>query len=91
MLTNNLIDNAIKYTPKESPVTIGLSEMNNRIIFQVKDEGKGIVAGEKEKIFTNMSKRAADLLRDDIDMQGPVKVSDMENLIGLVAQDFWRH
>ena len=52
MLTNNLIDNAIKYTSKESPVTIGLSEMNNRIIFQVKDEGKGIVAGEKEKIFT---------------------------------------
>jgi flagellar motor switch protein FliG len=32
----------------------------------------------KEKIFSNMSKRAADLLRDDIDVQGPVKVSDVE-------------
>ena len=52
MLANNLIDNAIKYTAKESPVTIGLSESNNTIIFQVKDEGRGIAAEEKEKIFT---------------------------------------
>ena len=52
MLTNNLIDNAIKYTPREKPVTVILSEANNTIIFQVKDEGRGIAAGEKEKIFT---------------------------------------
>jgi flagellar motor switch protein FliG len=32
----------------------------------------------KDKIFSNMSKRAADLLREDIEVQGPVKVSDVE-------------
>lgn len=52
MLINNLIDNAIKYTVKDTTVTIGLSEMNNTIILQVKDEGKGVAAEEKEKIFT---------------------------------------
>ena len=52
MLVNNLIDNAQKYGPKDSPVTISLSEKNNRIILQVKDMGKGIAAAEKEKIFT---------------------------------------
>ncbi len=52
MLANNLIDNAIKYTAKELPVTISLSEINNSILLQVKDEGKGIAAEEKEKIFT---------------------------------------
>ena len=51
ILMNNLMDNAQKYGPKESPITISLSEKNNRIILQVKDMGKGIVAGEKEKIF----------------------------------------
>jgi K+-sensing histidine kinase KdpD len=51
MLVNNLIDNAQKYGPKDSPVSISLSEKNNRIILQVKDRGKGIAAGEKEKIF----------------------------------------
>jgi flagellar motor switch protein FliG len=45
---------------------------------QLKLALKGTTEGTKEKIFTNMSKRAADLLRDDIDVQGPVKVSDVE-------------
>ncbi len=33
----------------------------------------------KEKIFKNMSKRAAELLRDDLEAKGPVKVSDVES------------
>lgn len=32
----------------------------------------------KEKIFANMSKRAAELLRDDLEAKGPVKLSDVE-------------
>ncbi len=32
----------------------------------------------KEKIFKNMSKRAAEMLRDDLEARGPVKVSDVE-------------
>lgn len=32
----------------------------------------------QEKIFKNMSKRAAELLRDDLENKGPVKVSEVE-------------
>lgn len=32
----------------------------------------------KEKIFTNMSKRAAEMLRDDMEAAAPAKVSDVE-------------
>ena len=32
----------------------------------------------KEKIFTNMSKRASEMLRDDLEARGPVKLSDVE-------------
>ncbi|MFC3907892.1 flagellar motor switch protein FliG [Legionella dresdenensis] len=39
---------------------------------------KGTTEPVKEKIFANMSKRAGDLLREDLEMQGPVKVSDVE-------------
>ncbi len=39
---------------------------------------KGGTEKVKEKIFGNMSKRAGDLLRDDLDAQGPVKLSDVE-------------
>ncbi len=39
---------------------------------------KGADEGIKEKIFKNMSKRASELLRDDLDSKGPVRVSDVE-------------
>lgn len=32
----------------------------------------------REKVFKNMSKRAAEMLRDDLDAQGPVKLSEVE-------------
>ncbi len=40
---------------------------------------KGADDDLKEKIFRNMSKRAAELLRDDLEAKGPVKVSEVEN------------
>lgn len=45
---------------------------------QLKVALKGTTEAAKDKIFTNMSKRAADLLREDIEVQGPVKVSEVE-------------
>ena len=39
---------------------------------------KGADTTVQEKIFKNMSKRAAELLRDDLEAKGPVKVSEVE-------------
>lgn len=39
---------------------------------------KGAEEELKEKIFKNMSKRAAELLRDDLEAKGPVRVSEVE-------------
>ncbi|CAN5281334.1 hypothetical protein BH09BAC2_BH09BAC2_02650 [soil metagenome] len=48
---DNLLDNAIKYSPREEPVIISLNEQNNNICLSVKDTGKGIEDAEKIKIF----------------------------------------
>jgi two-component system sensor histidine kinase CiaH len=48
---NNLIDNAIKYSPKESPIMIQLTQNGQEIHLSVKDEGKGIAEEEKKKVF----------------------------------------
>ncbi len=48
---NNLIDNAIKYSPKETEIIINLLVHNNQTILQVVDNGKGISQLEKQKIF----------------------------------------
>jgi len=39
---------------------------------------KGVDPGLQERFFNNMSERAADILKDDMDAKGPVKVSEVE-------------
>jgi flagellar motor switch protein FliG len=39
---------------------------------------KGASPGLREKFFTNMSKRAAEMMRDDLEAKGPVRVSEVE-------------
>lgn len=51
MLLHNLIDNAHKYAPIETPIEIVLSQHNNQLILQVKDQGVGIPLTERDKVF----------------------------------------
>jgi flagellar motor switch protein FliG len=39
---------------------------------------KGAEPSIREKMFANMSKRAADMLRDDLEVAGPVRVSEVD-------------
>lgn len=48
---NNLLDNALKYSPKDGAVTVTLNESGNQINLQITDEGRGIDNSEKEKVF----------------------------------------
>ncbi|MEM6606856.1 MAG: flagellar motor switch protein FliG, partial [Pseudomonadota bacterium] len=40
---------------------------------------KGVNVDLQEKFFANMSSRAADMLRDDLDAKGPVRLVEVEN------------
>ena len=51
MAVNNLIDNAIKYSAKDSGVTIVLNQQDKHFYLSVKDEGKGIAPADKKKVF----------------------------------------
>ena len=48
---NNLLDNAIKYSGKEDVVLIKVFKEHKKIKLQVIDQGIGVEAAEKEKIF----------------------------------------
>jgi signal transduction histidine kinase len=52
MMINNLLENAIKYSPVKSPITATLKKYRSGIELQVMDEGPGIPDEEKKKIFT---------------------------------------
>lgn len=48
---NNLLDNAVKYSPKESAIVVRTFIKNNQVIVQVIDEGDGIPEAEAQRIF----------------------------------------
>lgn len=50
-LITNLIENAVKYSPKECNITIKLQEQSNAVKLIVADEGVGISNEEKDRIF----------------------------------------
>ena len=51
MLVNNLIENAIKYSPKEKPVLVRIGSSPKFVQLEVIDEGVGVPDEEKNKIF----------------------------------------
>ncbi|MEG0566390.1 MAG: ATP-binding protein, partial [Hungatella sp.] len=47
----NIVDNAIKYTPKDSEIVISTMKKKGKIVVEIADNGEGIPDEEKEKIF----------------------------------------
>ena len=51
MAVNNLLENAVKYTPADKPILLTLDNQNSQAIISVADQGAGISDSEKKKIF----------------------------------------
>jgi K+-sensing histidine kinase KdpD len=48
----NLVDNALKYAPVDTPVEVTGGLDNGEIVFRVADHGAGIPAPERDRLFT---------------------------------------
>ena len=59
----NLIENAVKYSPLDSPITVTCSSAGDSNIVEVQDRGVGIPRAEHEKIFEKFyrGRHAADM------------------------------
>lgn len=47
----NLIDNAGKYAPSGSTITVSVSRLPEEVMVEIKDEGPGIEKGDAERLF----------------------------------------
>jgi PAS domain S-box-containing protein len=65
----NLVDNAVKYTPKGGFVKISIKKNKGMIEFSVQDSGIGIPAGQKERVFGKFF-RAANALKKETEGSG---------------------
>ncbi len=50
-MLDNLIGNAIKYTPKDGTIRISLRAEDRQLIFEISDTGPGIPLNEQFRIF----------------------------------------
>ncbi len=66
----NIVDNAIKYTPKGSNIIIRTSKQGNKAVVSVADDGNGIPDEMKPKIF-------------DMFYSGANKIADSRRSLGL--------
>jgi PAS domain S-box-containing protein len=64
IIFQNLLNNAVKYTPKNGTISLSLSLVGPELLFSVADTGLGIPQSQQEKIFTKLFRadnaRAAD-------------------------------
>ncbi len=52
ILINNLLENAIKYSPREGEIKAILEKKGDQIDLQVQDQGPGIPDDERKKVFS---------------------------------------
>jgi signal transduction histidine kinase len=50
--TDNLVSNALKFTPRGGTVTVAVDERDAQVVVSVRDTGMGIPADEQQKLFT---------------------------------------
>lgn len=60
----NLIDNAVKYSPKKGLVRVSLEFVPGHVLISVQDEGPGIPVEERERIFERFYRRGRELRRE---------------------------
>jgi signal transduction histidine kinase len=63
MLVNNLVENAIKYSPREGVISVELAKKGRHTHLSVKDEGQGIPDEEKKKIFAKFYRAGQETTR----------------------------
>ena len=51
VMTENLVDNAIKYTPERGEVTVSVSREEGEAVLQVRDTGAGFAPEQANKLF----------------------------------------
>jgi signal transduction histidine kinase len=59
-LLTNLVDNALRYAPRESEVTVKVERRGDEVLIAVLDSGPGIPPDERELVFERFKRRSDD-------------------------------
>jgi len=84
----NLLDNAAKYAPADTTITIRSSRDRNWVTLQVIDEGEGIPPGEQESVFDKFYRaQKGDHVRPGTGLGLAIARGFVEAMHGTIAAD----
>jgi len=63
IMVNNLLENAVKYSPKHSTIAASLKKEGQHLLLKVSDQGPGIPDEEKKKIFRRFYRVGSETVR----------------------------
>jgi two-component system sensor histidine kinase QseC len=58
VLVRNLVDNAVRYSPTQARVIVGVRHENGRVVLRVEDSGPGIPEPDQRKLGQRFFRRA---------------------------------
>ncbi|WP_018911691.1 ATP-binding protein [Thiomonas sp. FB-6] len=58
MLARNLVDNAVRYSPRGARVDVRVREQDGKVLLEVDDSGPGIPAADRPRVFDRFYRRA---------------------------------
>lgn len=64
MALNNLVENAVKYSPRGGTIALGGAVRSDQVLVWVRDEGIGVPAAEHERIFERFHRLDTSLSRE---------------------------
>ncbi|AEA61917.1 ATP-binding protein [Burkholderia gladioli] len=70
VMLNNVLDNAVKYTPESGRIDVSLSFDEGRALVRVADSGPGIPPEERERVFDRFYRDSSARMRTDVSGSG---------------------
>jgi signal transduction histidine kinase len=86
ILLGNLLNNAIKYSPEHTTITVVARKEGSEVLLQVRDQGYGIDADQLQQIFEEFyrTRKARELERDGTGLGLPIVKRAVESMGGRI-------
>lgn len=92
IMLNNLVDNAIKYSPRNEKIFINLKKHKGKILLVIQNKGKEMSQNDQKRIFDRFYRVEREIDGSGLGLSIVKRISDLHNLkIDFISKDALNH